>query len=244
MIVRFSLKMLSLQGTAIASQKPLNPARPAAKPKIKNQGRSGVDKSATTAAVPLTSSKQRLQPQKQKEERPPTRLELALSLLASPEDPERCGAATVLFNHYRKQFAVWNGVVLFEDIDREYSFSFVYKGKFTRYLRLDGDEDGPPCSSSEDYNFFLGVDPKLSYRIFVEEDPEAGVGVDGLTIHEGPLRLGTGDTSVHTPQLEKQENRKVRDITESLKKMEVKDLHSAEAKQLREARDLEDILYR
>jgi hypothetical protein len=164
--------------------------------------------------------------------------------LASPEDPERCGAATVRFNHYRKQFAVRNGVVLFEDIDREYSFSFVYKGKFTRYLRLDGDEDGPPCSSSEDYNFFLGVDPKLSYRIFVEEDPEAGVGVDGLTIHEGPLRLGTGDTSVHTPQLEKQENRKVRDITESLKKMEVKDLHSAEAKQLREARDLEDILYR
>jgi hypothetical protein len=240
MIVRFSLKMLSLQGTAIASQKPLNPARPAAKPKIKNQGRSCIDKSAT-AAVPPTSSKQRLQPQKQKEERPPTRLELALSLLASPEDPERCGAATVRFNHYRKQFAVWNGVVLFEDIDREYSFSFVYKGKFTRYLRLDGDEDGPPCSSSEDYNFFLGVDPKLSYRIFVEEDPEAGVGVDGLTIHEGPLKLGTGDT---TPHLEKQENRQVRDITESLKKMEVKDLHSAEAKQLREARDLEDILYR
>jgi len=149
----------------------------------------------------------------------------------------------VRFNHYRKQFPVRNGVLLFEDIDREYAFSFVYRGQFARLLRLDGaEEDLPSLQSSEDSNYFLGVDPNLSYRIFIEEDPKAGVGVDGLAIHEGPLKFDSrtgGDTSK-----EMRENRQVKEITETLKKMDVKNLHSAEAKQLLEARDLEDILYR
>ena len=75
------------------------------------------------------------------------------------------------------------------------------------------------------------------YRVDIEEDEIEGIGADGLDIREGPIRQnpaggdGLGDKKA------------VNAITEQLKQMDVKDLHSQEALNLKEQRDLEDILY-
>lgn len=76
------------------------------------------------------------------------------------------------------------------------------------------------------------------YRVDIEEDPIAGIGAEGLEIREGPIRRNHtgGLTGVG-------EKNSVNAITEQLKQMDIKDLHSQEALNLKEQRDLEDILY-
>lgn len=74
-------------------------------------------------------------------------------LLSLPAEPSSSGLTVVRWNHYRKHFRVHNGVIRFEDIDKEYSFSFVYRGAFGRRLRRIG---GPYLQGDQDY--FIGVE--------------------------------------------------------------------------------------
>lgn len=175
-----------------------------------------------------------------------TVLEVALAELAADFDPARSGQAMVRFNHYRKTFQVKNGVLQFCDIDSEYSFSFVYRGNFKRFLRLDGDEEAASLASDEHMNYFIGVRPDLAYRIIVEEDPVAGVGAVGLRLRDEPLGAASSfssSTSSRSQLNDVKANRQVALITAQLLTMPVEELHGAEARALREARDIEDVLY-
>jgi hypothetical protein len=65
----------------------------------------------------------------------------AQTLLSQPRNENTSGFVTIRFNHYKKKFPIVNSVLLWEDVDREYSFSFVYKGNFSRELRRICDND-------------------------------------------------------------------------------------------------------
>jgi hypothetical protein len=216
--------------------------------------------------------------------------EAALLALAREPDPTHSGTVVCRFNHYRKSFPVKNAVLQWKDIDEEYSFSFVYKGVYSRELELlqqpadgasaaaaatecKGKEKGasspttavyvPHCASGE---YFIGLVPGQQYMVRVEEGPE-GVGAEGLRLRDGPIVAGQGpgpgprregSTAGNTCTLAGAAggaaagkgkmcptvgNAAVQDITKELLNMKVSDLHSDLARQLREARDIEDVLF-
>jgi hypothetical protein len=178
---------------------------------------------------------------------------MALELLGEAPREGQCGKTAIIYNHYRKQFDVYNGVCKFADIDEEYSFSFVYRGAFTRdLLRIDPpdaagkfrvlepDEPRVYLSKDEASNFFLNVEPNAYYRIEVVEDAVAGIGAEGLRINDSPLNLST--RQVDEPG-RKAGNLAVREITQELLDMDTSELHSDKARKLKEARDIEDILF-
>ena len=218
------------------------------------------------SAIPLASKKplsSRPQPPKKSDKKPPptkiavlkkgnlpaspakltqptvkTIREKAMELLALEADPQRSGQVCCRWNHYRKCFPAHNGVVKFSDIDAEYSFSFVYRGNFTRKLKADGaDDDDASAYVPGDGEFFIEVCPTRTYRLVVIEDPVAGVGAEGLRLKEGPI-FGLKDTESAPKQ-----SKTVELLTKELLKMDVSDLHSAQAKAIREARDVEDVLF-
>ncbi len=205
-----------------------------------------------------TSKRVAVAPTKVKAKPPPAKVrsirEIALAELAKEEDPNRSGATMVRFNHYQKTFHVKNGVLQWKDVDEEYSFSFVYRGTYTkkifhlpnpdpfgRPLLNHGVEPGGKgplyMQHDEEVEYFICLVPTEQYRVEVEEGEE-GIGAEGLTIRDGPLLASEAETGGP-----KAGNAAVQDITNELLKMDVKDLHNAEAQRLKEARDLEDVLF-
>lgn len=175
-------------------------------------------------------------------------LEIALSELAKDMDDARSGECMVRWNHYRKQFPVHNGILKFEDIDASYSYSFVYRGNYKRILRLSDGDDGPTVTSDPGMLYFIDIKPGMAYKIYIEEDPEAGVGAEGLRIHNLPFSAANkGKTTLPSADSDSsaaiKQSRQVALITEELRAMRVDALHGAEAKALREARDIEDVLF-
>jgi len=186
--------------------------------------------------------------------------EEAEKLLAEDERPDLNGTGfiRVRFNHYNKPFPIHNGVLRWACVDEEYCISFVFRGNYTRDLRQELEGEGRDIKLAEDRvrrdekgDFFLGLVADSSssvqsgggdgglvtYRLVLEEDPEAGVGAEGLRIREGPLSINKEAEGVQSG------NKAVNDITKSLLNMKTSELHSQEANDLRERRDLEDILY-
>jgi len=164
--------------------------------------------------------------------------ETAERLLALPAESASSGSAVVRWNHYRKAFRVHNGVIRFADIDEEYSFSFVYRGAFGRRLRQGG-LGGAYLQGDQDYFIRAEAGDTAEYAIEVEEDPVAGVGAEGLRLCDGPA---APRRPLQPAML--RGSRQVELITQQLLQMDVRNLQDEEARRLREARDLEDILFR
>jgi hypothetical protein len=198
-------------------------------------------------------------------------VEEAEKLLAEVEDPalQGTGFVTIRFNHYNKPFPIHNGVLKWSCVDEEYCISFVYRGNFRRDLKqeLSGDHRNvrvseTACRRDENGIYFLGLvttnaktaidstssdlPVRVTYRLDLEEDPVAGVGAEGLRLRQGPIVqtavLLTSSSSNNNGQLQSG-NKAVNDITTSLLKMKTSELNSQEANDLRERRDLEDILF-
>ena len=203
---------------------------------------------------------------KKDEDKDKTIKELAVEYLSYEREEERSGRCVILFNHYKKDFECYNGVVKFEDVDEIYAFSFVYKGKYRRDLILVGervvgnnliinkDLYAPPQDESkitpvkyakrdEEGMYWINMRPEAIYKIQIEEDAEAGIGAEGLRIKAGPYKAGAYKASESCRDGSKAGNKAVNDITKELLKMDVKDLHGEEARKLREARDIEDVLF-
>ena len=154
------------------------------------------------------------------------------------------GAARVHFSHYRKEFPVRDGVVRWADIDEEYCISFVYRGEFARALeRSDGDAAPPPrpVPAGPRPEYWTGVAPGGVYELLVTEDAEAGVGIEGLVSHKGPLKLGATEAAGAGVS----GNRQTEILTQELKAMSSEQLKEAgdEYQRLKEARDVEDVLF-
>ena len=86
--------------------------------------------------------------------------------------------------------------------------------------------------------YFLRLTAGNQYRLTLQEDPQAGIGAEGLRITKGPLVLSKS----HSGDV-KSGNAAVVEITKSLLQMNASDLHTEEAKLLREQRDIEDVLF-
>jgi hypothetical protein len=182
--------------------------------------------------------------------------DIALAALEKERDASTSGRCVIVFNHYKKDFEVKNGVLTFADVDEEYSFSFVYKGKYRRDLFLVGERVGQSLimsklpSSSQDEEvanrqyarrddeglYFIEMNPESIYKIELEES-EAGIGAEGLRIRSGPYKAFISNSGV------KSRNVAVNDLTQQLLKMDAKDLNNEEARKLREQRDIEDVLF-
>ena len=157
----------------------------------------------------------------------------------------------VRFNHYRKEFPLHNRVLRWCDVDEEYAMSYVYKGNYTRRLfkkkgpdeRDSVDGDTIQYEKSDGQYFLLDTfsSDNKEYWLEVIEDEIAGCGIEGLTIREGPIIASRGLLDQGSDV--KSGNFAVNEITKQLKSMDVTALHNDEAKRLREARDIEDILY-
>ena len=190
-------------------------------------------------------------------------VEEAERLLAEDVNPslKGTGMIKVRFNHYNKTFPIHNGVLRWASVDEEYCISFVFRGNYTRDLRQELSGEGRNikvcennCRRDENGIYFLGLtansssDP-VTYVLYLEEDPVAGVGAEGLRLRDGPLVLqdhtAKTATSAKTTKTAAMQsgNKAVNDITTSLLNMKTSDLNSQEANDLRERRDLEDILY-
>jgi hypothetical protein len=224
------MKGQGISGTAVplASKKPLSsrpqPPKKADKKAPPPQTKTAVSKNVPPKVAKLPDIK--------------TIREKALEQLALEAEPQRSGQVCCRWNHYRKCFPAHNGVVKFSDIDAEYSFSFVYRGNFTRKLKADGaDDEDASAYVPGDGDFFIEVCPTRTYRLVVVEDPVAGVGAEGLRLKEGPI-FGLKDAESVPKQ-----SKAVELLTKELLKMDVSDLHSAQAKAIREARDVEDVLF-
>ena len=82
------------------------------------------------------------------------------------------------------------------------------------------------------------------YQLYLEEDSEAGVGIEGLTNRHGSGKLDlTSNNHNANANAITSGNTQTEILTKQLKQMNIKDLSSQEAKDMIERRDLEDILY-
>ena len=157
------------------------------------------------------------------------------------------GKVRIKFNHYNKSFPIYNSVLKWQDVDEEYSFSFVYKGLYLRDLIFNVEEKSG--ISLEEYRrnmenlvlrddigeYFINLEDGKEYYAYILEGEE-GIGAEGLRINNQPLK-SSRDTKI------KSGNTQVDLITNELKSMNVKDLNNEEARKLRELRDIEDVLF-
>lgn len=137
-------------------------------------------------------------------------------------------------------FPIHNRVLRWKDIDDEYCISFVYRGDYGRSLYRGGGATDMReyVVRDETASYFLDIDPAEVYWIEIAEDPVAGVGVEGLTLREGPVKTDMESGSKLTSG-----NRAFRDISAQLRSINTSELNSEEARDLRERRDIEDVLF-
>ena len=114
----------------------------------------------------------------------------------------------------------------------------MFKGDFKRalYRKVAGER----CEfvlCDETSNYFLDLDASGEYWLEVIEDPSAGIGAEGLNLRAGPLKAVVTTASLTSG------NMAFKDISAQLRTIETGQLHSEEAKDLRERRDIEDILF-
>lgn len=176
-----------------------------------------------------------------------TLTEQALVLLSKDaEGDDSCGTVRIKFNHYNKEFPIYNGVLVWKHVDDVYSFSFVYRGNYRRDLIVldanrvasDYSTRGNITALRDDLgNYFLGLSIDKSYQVDIEEDPIAGIGAEGLRIRDGPLKSQSSREHIRSG------NTAFNDLTTELKAIKVENLSSQEAKDLIERRDVEDILF-
>jgi len=197
--------------------------------------------------------------------------EIALQKLSAPLNDSESGHVTVKFNIYNKQFPIYNGVLRWVDIDEEYAFSFVYKGNYTRELRvLRASESAPghteqlqpqPNKAAVTYSYddAANINDKDAAVDFITRDDVGDYfiglmpGLQLLASVEEDAVAGVGVdgltirrgpivfNSTNTPI--KSGNNAVQEITKELLAMDVSRLQSTEAARLRELRDIEDVLF-
>ena len=185
-------------------------------------------------------------------------------ILSKDSDPSISGTVKIRFNHYNKSFQVKNGIVKWKDIDDEYAISFVYHGEYTReiyyypsnLLEEKTYDNRIYCERDEKSEFFYiaaeddttttttTTNSSREYQLYLEEDSEAGVGIEGLTNRHGSGKLDlTSNNHNANANAITSGNTQTEILTKQLKQMNIKDLSSQEAKDMIERRDLEDILY-
>jgi hypothetical protein len=153
-----------------------------------------------------------------------------------PMEPVK-GLVTVKYNHYKEKFPIIDGVLQEADIDEQYYFSGVFKGNYQLLIRQEKDTSRkyfpkPPDGSKA----WLGLEDGGIYIVEIEEDNEA----------EAERRKNAKPIEFYKPEEKIKKNGRIDGLTNQLKGMSIKELEEKDDKykELIEARDLEDILYK
>ncbi len=206
---------------------------------IDKAGESETADSATLSAVPTVDSK--IMTTKDKDE-------------AESKTPFT-GKVKIGYNHYRESFDCVDGRVEWKSIDEKFAISFVFHGNFKFWLTILGQDIFSsdhvqiqpsllsPRAECDCLYCFEGLSDHQEYMLQVQEDEVAGIGLVGIT-HNGPF-IASITNDIRGTEPTRNPNRAFDDLTQQLKGLSAEDLiaQTAEYQQLREARDLEDILY-
>ena len=154
------------------------------------------------------------------------------------------GSVHVRYNHYNSAFEIVDGRLLFEVVDVEYCISFVFKGAWRArlYSAADGSMcarvDGLAPSTDEGRENpqicfgFDGLEPGGAYTLSVEEDAAAEEAAGPRKTYKGAEKDDAAASGASR-------------LTDELKALSTDELRdgSERYKALKEARDLEDVLF-
>ena len=142
------------------------------------------------------------------------------------------GEVVVKYNHYKEKFPVVDGVLKEADIDEQYCLSHAYKGTIQFLLREERDPSRTYLPNEG--GAWSCVELGKTYVVEVQEDEAA----------EAERRKNSKPISFYKEETKK--NGRIDGITNQLKGMSIKELEEKgdKYKELIEARDLEDILYK
>lgn len=201
-----------------------------------------------------------------------TFLQIVAELLSLPPNADgSCGKVKVRFNHYNKEFPIYNGVLKWEDIDQEYYLSFAYKGNFIRELLelpkaessdnvfkrnaeiiYESNQDSVQADRSrivyldhdEHFTYYMSCMDGKEYLLQVKEDPATPTESSALNANK-LQEITTLNQKISGTDAGKHgtANRAFHLITDELKTLAPNALQTDHAKDLLERRDLEDILY-
>lgn len=143
------------------------------------------------------------------------------------------GSVRVRYNHYNSAFNLSDGTLQWSDVDEEYCISYVFKGAFRPRLldksRAYFERDAAGC--------FAGLHDGGEYTLVVEEDEAA----EAAATAADPRRAAGVRAAEPVMGVNAASSR----ITAELKTLSVEELagQSDRYRALKEARDLEDVLY-
>ena len=143
------------------------------------------------------------------------------------------GSVRVRYNHYNQSFNLSDGTLQWSDVDEEYCISYVFKGAFRPRLldksRAYFERDAAGC--------FATLDDGGEYTLVVEEDEAA----EAAATAADPRRAAGVRAAEPVMGVNAASSR----ITAELKTLSVEELagQSDRYRALKEARDLEDVLY-
>ncbi|TNV76308.1 hypothetical protein FGO68_gene14561 [Halteria grandinella] len=152
-----------------------------------------------------------------------------------PQEPIKF-EVMVKYNHYKGMFPVLDGVLREDSIDEEYCLSFVFKGNYALQIREEKDPERKYLAKAENGDkAWVNVQEGKVYVLEVDEDAEV----------EAERRKNAKPIEFYKPEQPKQ-NARINGLTAQLKGMSIDELKEKgdKYKELIEARDLEDILYK
>ncbi|CAD8131446.1 unnamed protein product [Paramecium pentaurelia] len=247
-------QQLVIQGVATGSSTKvtLKPKPVQQKPKYQAPPPKQSIKKQTKVNVP----QQQQQKQQQQQQKPPETkvVQLTESILSDKSEPDQqqfklqqepikqnefaqihvpvYGEVTVKYSHYNEKFPIKDGQLLAKAIDEKYCLSFVFQGQYKLILKSEDKKKIFEFSRGG----WDGCENGKTYYVEVEEDP---IQEEWDRKNSKPYQAPKEDTCPL-------KNKKLELITSELKAMsidEIKDKGS-KFKELIEARDLEDILFK
>ena len=153
-----------------------------------------------------------------------------------PREPVK-GMVTVKYNHYKEKFPILDGILQEADIDEQYCLSFVFKGDYHLHIRDEKDPEKRYQPKHPDgLKAWVDCEDGKTYIIEVDEDP----------VLEAERRKNSKPIQFYKPEENLKKNNRIDGITNQLKGMSLDELKEKREKykELLEARDLEDILYK
>ena len=140
------------------------------------------------------------------------------------------------FNHYNQEFTLLDGKLRWSDVDESYCISYVFKGAFRPRVK-EARADAAPIDRDADGEF-APLSDGGAYELIVEEDEDA----EAAATAADPRRAAGVRAAEPMPGAPNAASAR---LTAELKTLSVEELagQSERYQQLKEARDLEDVLF-
>ena len=187
----------------------------------------------TTSKAATTSAKAPVAANASTSQAPPKELTTPTTQQTEEQPEPVVGSVRVRYNHYNQQFKLMDGALQWSDVDEDYCISYVFKGTFRPRLldasRAYFERDAAGC--------FAALHDGSEYTLVVEEDGAAEAAATAANPRRAAgVRAAEPVTGVNAASSR---------LTAELKTLSIEELagQSDRYRALKEARDLEDVLY-